>query len=101
MGVDRSAACVWLRSDNVRSGTYHITSHAVGRPELNDVIPAVFCIRWALLKGAKEVVAIDCVPARLKMAEEAAPGKVRTLNFKEVSNVAGTLNEWYPGGLDV
>lgn len=58
-------------------------------------------IRWALLKGAKEVVAIDCVPARLKMAEEAAPGKVRTLNFKEFSNVAGTLNEWYPGGLDV
>jgi hypothetical protein len=35
------------------------------------------------------------------MAEEAAPGKVRTLNFQEVSNVAGKITEWYPGGLDV
>lgn len=53
------------------------------------------------MKGAKEVILIDAIPARLKMAEEAAPGKVRTINFKEVSNIAGKLNEWYPGGVDV
>jgi threonine dehydrogenase-like Zn-dependent dehydrogenase len=52
------------------------------------------------LKGAKEVVAIDGIPARLKMAKECDPSKVRTLDFNDTSNVAGTLNDWYPGGLD-
>lgn len=58
------------------------------------------CLRWALLKGAKEVVVIDTVPARLKMAEEAAPGKVKTIDFKQVSNISGKILEMYPGGLD-
>jgi len=35
------------------------------------------------------------------MAEEAAPGKVRTINFKEVTNIPAKVNEWYPGGVDV
>lgn len=70
--------------------------------KLNPPLSSKQCsIRWSLLKGAKEVILIDAIPARLKMAEEAAPGKVRTINFKEVSNIAGKLNEWYPGGVDV
>lgn len=57
-------------------------------------------LRWAFLKGAKEVVVIDAVPARLKMAEDAKPGRVKTINFKEVSNIPKAILEMYPGGLD-
>jgi len=61
----------------------------------------ICAIKWAFLKGAKEVVAIDAVPARLKMAEECNPGKVHTINFKEVTNIPGKINDMYPGGVDV
>jgi threonine dehydrogenase-like Zn-dependent dehydrogenase len=61
----------------------------------------ICAIKWAFLKGAKEVIAIDAVPARLKMAEECNPGKVHTINFKEVKNIPGKINDMYPGGVDV
>lgn len=43
---------------------------------------------------------IDAVPARLKLAEEAMPGRVKAINFKEVSNIPAKIWEMYPGGLD-
>ena len=46
-------------------------------------------IRSAVLLGAKQVVAIDCIPERLSMAEA---GGAITINFKDES-VVERLNE--------
>jgi threonine dehydrogenase-like Zn-dependent dehydrogenase len=53
------------------------------------------------MKGAKEVVAIDTIPARLKMAVDADPSKVKTIDFNQVSNIPAKIAEWYPDGVDV
>ena len=42
-----------------------------------------FAIRSALMLGAERVIAIDHYPRRLGMADEAANGKVETLNFDD------------------
>ena len=56
------------------------------------------CVRWALLKGASKVYAIDAVPARLELAQKAG-GTVVPINFKEV-DVCKTIKEQVPDGLD-
>ncbi|MCR0984935.1 zinc-dependent alcohol dehydrogenase [Roseomonas populi] len=50
-------------------------------------------IRSAVLLGAKQVVAIDCIPERLSMAEA---GGAITINFEEES-VVGRLNDLTSG----
>ena len=52
-----------------------------------------FCIRSAILLGAKQVIAIDCVPERLAMAEA---GGATTVNFEEES-VVERLNDLTSG----
>lgn len=56
-------------------------------------------VRWAILKGAKKVYAIDSVPARHALAKAAGP-KVIPVNFKEVS-VTKHIHELEPMGLNV
>jgi threonine dehydrogenase-like Zn-dependent dehydrogenase len=51
-------------------------------------------IRSAILLGAKRVIAIDRVPERLAMAEA---GGAETINFDEVGNVVGRLNDMTDG----
>ena len=48
-----------------------------------------FCVRSAVLLGAKQVIAIDCLPERLDMARA---GGATTINFQEES-VVERLNE--------
>ncbi|KAI5452146.1 hypothetical protein NCC49_001084 [Naganishia albida] len=55
-------------------------------------------VRWALLKGAKRVIAIDCVPARLEMAGKL--DNVETIDFSKVKDVPEKILEMVPGGLD-
>ncbi|KAJ9106842.1 hypothetical protein QFC19_002970 [Naganishia cerealis] len=55
-------------------------------------------VRWALLKGAKRVIAIDQVPARLEMAGKLE--NVETIDFSKVKDVPGKILEMIPGGLD-
>jgi threonine dehydrogenase-like Zn-dependent dehydrogenase len=56
------------------------------------------CIRWAFLKGAKRVIAIDDVPARLEMAKQAG---AEVINFKQVKDVPAKIYEMVDIGLDV
>ncbi|KAK4685910.1 hypothetical protein P7C73_g4224, partial [Tremellales sp. Uapishka_1] len=56
------------------------------------------CIRWALLKGASKVYAIDTVPARLQLARDAGD-KVHTVDFNAV-NVQNYIHDLEPQGLD-
>ncbi|ORY28017.1 chaperonin 10-like protein [Naematelia encephala] len=57
------------------------------------------CVRWALLKGAKKVYAIDQVPARLALAQTAGPNVV-AVNFS-TDDPSKTIKEAEPLGLDV
>jgi len=57
------------------------------------------CIKWALLKGASKVYAIDTVPTRLAMAKAIGP-EVITVDFK-AEDVSKTIHEAVPEGLDV
>lgn len=51
-----------------------------------------FCILSALLMGAKQVVVIDRVPERLRMAQQLGPGRVTLIDFENQS-VLEALNE--------
>lgn len=55
-------------------------------------------IRWALIKGASRVIAIDRVPARLKFAETAGAD---TIDFSQYSDIPKRIREIIPEGLDV
>ena len=55
-------------------------------------------VRWAILKGAKKVYAIDSVPARLAMAQKAG-AEVVTINRDE-EDVKKVIPEAVPKGLD-
>ncbi|KAL7420889.1 hypothetical protein Q5752_004843 [Cryptotrichosporon argae] len=55
-------------------------------------------VRWALLKGAKKVYAIDTVPMRLELAKKA--GNVEVIDFNK-QDVLKTLETAVPDGLDV
>ncbi|WVQ63546.1 uncharacterized protein L199_001699 [Kwoniella botswanensis] len=56
------------------------------------------CVKWALLKGASKVYAIDTQPARLAAA--AKLGNVVPVDFK-AENVTKKISGEVPGGLDV
>ncbi|MCG5258852.1 glutathione-dependent formaldehyde dehydrogenase [Cupriavidus gilardii] len=51
-----------------------------------------FCILSALLMGAKQVVVIDRVPERLRMAQQLGPDRVTVIDFENQS-VLEALNE--------
>ncbi|KAK7000742.1 chaperonin 10-like protein [Favolaschia claudopus] len=55
------------------------------------------CVRFALLKGAKGVIGIDNVPARLKLAQEISG--IEIINFEE--HTVKRIQELVLGGLDV
>lgn len=57
------------------------------------------CVKWALLKGASKVYAMDNVPARLAMAKEAG-ANVIPVDFKS-QDVTKFIQGEVPGGLDV
>ncbi|RSH87076.1 hypothetical protein EHS25_003565 [Saitozyma podzolica] len=56
-------------------------------------------VRFALLKGAKKVYAIDTIPHRLALASKAS-SKVEVVDFKQV-DVKKHIHEREPQGLDV
>ncbi|KAK6349494.1 hypothetical protein TWF696_005778 [Orbilia brochopaga] len=60
----------------------------------------LFAAKWALIKGAKRVIAIDNVPWRLQYAASKIP-TLETLDFSTVKSVPEALKELAPGGLDV
>jgi len=53
--------------------------------------------KWSLLRGAKRVIAIDCLPDRLSLAENLG---CEVINFKEKDPVE-TIAQMIPGGPDV
>jgi threonine dehydrogenase-like Zn-dependent dehydrogenase len=53
--------------------------------------------RWCQIRGAAKVIGIDCVPARLKLAEHYL--KITTINYKE-QDVLKELEKLAPGGPD-
>jgi threonine dehydrogenase-like Zn-dependent dehydrogenase len=57
----------------------------------------LMCVKWALHRRAKRVIAIDCQPARLKKAENLG---AEVINYKE-KNPVDLLAEMIPGGPDV
>jgi len=54
-----------------------------------------FAIQSAWMLGAGRVIAIDRVPERLRMAKENS--KAEVLNFEEVDDIVGTLNDMTDG----
>jgi len=57
------------------------------------------CVRWALIKGASKVYAIDTVPSRLALAQKAG-SNVHVVDFNK-ENVSKYIHELEPDGLDV
>lgn len=55
------------------------------------------CVKWALLKGASKVYAIDTVPARLAMAKSL--GNVVPVDFN-AEDVTKRISGELPEGLD-
>jgi threonine dehydrogenase-like Zn-dependent dehydrogenase len=53
---------------------------------------------WAKFRGARRVIAIDCVPKRLEVARDKLGCEI--INFSE-SDVLKTMHELVPGGPDV
>lgn len=54
-------------------------------------------VKWAFLKGARRVIAIDRVPERLLEAQKLG---AEPLDFSKVEDVAEKILELVPGGLD-
>lgn len=60
----------------------------------------LFTAKWAFVKGAKRVIAIDSVPWRLEYAKSKIPN-LETLDYTKVKSVPEELKKIAPGGLDV
>ncbi|PFH49184.1 hypothetical protein AMATHDRAFT_63694, partial [Amanita thiersii Skay4041] len=56
-------------------------------------------VRWAQLKGASKVIAIDSVPERINFAQKRLG--IEVINFKEHKDVSSRIYELVPRGLDV
>lgn len=56
------------------------------------------CARWAKLKGASRIIAIDQVPERLQRAKEQG---FEVIDFSKVKDITQKVHELVPGGLDV
>lgn len=54
--------------------------------------------KWAIFKGAKRVIAVDCIDYRLKHAKNY--NQVETVNFEEYDNTGEYLKEITHGGAD-
>lgn len=54
--------------------------------------------KWAIFKGAKRVIAVDCIDYRLKHAKNY--NQVETVNFQEYDNTGEYLKEITHGGAD-
>ncbi|KAF3187661.1 hypothetical protein TWF788_001879 [Orbilia oligospora] len=60
----------------------------------------LFAAKWAFVKGAKRVIAIDSVAWRLEYAKSKI-AQVETIDFSKVKSVPEEINKIAPGGLDV
>jgi threonine dehydrogenase-like Zn-dependent dehydrogenase len=60
----------------------------------------LFTAKWAFVKGANRVIAIDQVGWRLEYAKSKIP-ELETLDFSKVKSVPEELKKLAPGGLDV
>ncbi|KAL7749417.1 hypothetical protein RI367_005288 [Sorochytrium milnesiophthora] len=92
---------VLLLSD-VLATSYHGTE--LGEVHDGDVVAVWGCgpiglatVMWSFHRGAKRVLAIDCVPERLAKAKALG---AEVINFKE-TNVLERIRELVPGGPDV
>lgn len=56
-------------------------------------------IKWAKLKGASRVIAIDTVPERLKFAQDKSG--IEVIDFNVDKDVPKKIMELVPEGLDV
>ncbi|WP_143317754.1 zinc-dependent alcohol dehydrogenase [Clostridium sp. HBUAS56017] len=54
--------------------------------------------KWAIYKGAKRVIAVDCIDYRLEHAEKY--NQVETVNFEQYDNTGEFLKEITSGGAD-
>ena len=71
----------------------------------NDTVVVLGCgpvglltIKWCILKGAKRIIAVDCVDYRLNHAKKYG---VETINFKNIDNTGEYIKELTHGGADV
>lgn len=71
----------------------------------NDTVVVLGCgpvglltIKWCILKGAKRIIAVDCVDYRLNHAKKYG---VETINFKKIDNTGEYIKEITHGGADV
>ena len=71
----------------------------------NDTVVILGCgpvglltIKWCILKGAKRIIAVDCVDYRLNHAKKYG---VETINFKNIDNTGEYIKELTHGGADV
>ncbi|CUQ15060.1 zinc-dependent alcohol dehydrogenase [Clostridium baratii] len=71
----------------------------------NDTVVVLGCgpvglltIKWCILKGAKRIIAVDCVDYRLNHAKKYG---VETINFKKIDNTGEYIKELTHGGADV
>jgi len=60
----------------------------------------ILTAKWAFIKGAQRVIAIDSVPWRLEYAKSKMP-EIETLDFSKVKSVPEELKKMVPGGIDV
>lgn len=60
----------------------------------------LFAAKWAFVKGARRVIAIDNVAWRLEYARSKIP-ELETLDFSKVKSVSKEIQDMAPGGLDV
>ncbi|KAH7931030.1 GroES-like protein [Leucogyrophana mollusca] len=56
------------------------------------------CARWAKIKGASRIIAIDQVPERLAFAKEQG---YEVIDFSKEKDITKKIHELVPGGLDV
>ncbi|EPT03929.1 hypothetical protein FOMPIDRAFT_1115061 [Fomitopsis schrenkii] len=62
--------------------------------------PIGLCVaKWAVAKGAKRVIGVECVPERLAFAQNKLG--IETLDFSQHKDVVKRFQEIAPGGLDV
>lgn len=93
-----------LYLSDVLPTSYHAVMDT--RVEKGDIVgvwglgPIGLCVvKWALLKGASKVYAIDTVPSRLALAKSLGP-EVEPVDFKE-KDTSKYIHEAVPQGLDV
>lgn len=93
---------LWL-SDVLPTSYHAVADTAIDKGDVVGVWglgPIGQCVvRWALLKGASRVIAIDRIPERLRLASEVP--NVETIDFSEHTDVVKRIQELVPGGLDV